>query len=184
MAPAASRSAAGSLELDRAPRAPTEGSPRPAERALRAFLCILLGGACAAPPSAEPPPSPAEAPEEARTDLAALRRRIPVPPEYGSVRWAARARNAGTAPGLTELEILAWFPLLETIGAEVAPGPGEPGGQGTFKAEPALVAAVLPPGEAAGPGLVAEERGPADAFEKPSWAVRTPGGLAVHLTSR
>ncbi|MFH1467037.1 MAG: hypothetical protein ABIO70_21825 [Pseudomonadota bacterium] len=150
------------------------------------LLPLLLPLACAltdgTPVDAPPAPEPAV---EVRTDLDALRTHIPVPDGVTAARWAGRPRGAiGLGP--TDLELLAYFPLDEEAWGRLAPSLGDPGEQGSFQADPTLLV-VIPAAERDDTG-VKGRRYPATAFENirwsATWAVRTEGGLAVHLFSR
>jgi hypothetical protein len=129
---------------------------------------------------------------EVREGVASLGKHIDVPGALHDARWTARPKGrGGGAPGPTDLELLAWFPVPEAERAAVEAALGAPEGEAEVRV-PAALAGALPEAVAAerdGDSVVL--RGApvaAAAFENIRWqasaAVWVPGGIAVHLHSR
>lgn len=123
-----------------------------------------------------------EASVKVSDDGASLARHISVPATLNDVRWAAQTRGeSGLGP--TDLELVAWFPVVESDwpGVEQALGPpGEP----AKLVLPAPLTLALGIGDPVQEGLGLNGA----AFENSQWrcvgALRQNGGVLVFLVSR
>jgi hypothetical protein len=153
-------------------------------------MIVLFALACGALlPDLDEQPEPLEKTVQVHTDLDILGKYITTPHGLSSVRFAAKPRGrSSSVPGPTDLELLAWWPLDEAGWQQLEPLLGPAGEVGTFRASPELTTAVLPPDVAAEPGSIEGTLYAATAFENifwsGHWAVRAPGGLALHMYNR
>lgn len=127
-----------------------------------------------------------------REGVPTLEKHISVPDVLRDARWAARPKGqAGSIPGPTDLELLAWFPVPDADRAAVEAAIGAPEAETTVSV-PSELAVVLPEAVRGSPqGGTVTLRGaasPAVPFENIRWtaafAVWLPGGIAVYLHSR